>query len=109
VRRYLGVDLHKTNFVVCFLTEENQNKLETFALTPQGLAAVKRRLRRDDQVAVETAPNTFYFYAQIKDRVSTIVVVDTYRFCRKLQMKTSKIITICYLRSQGIELLCRRL
>jgi hypothetical protein len=25
------VNLHKTNFVVCFLTEEEQNKLETFA------------------------------------------------------------------------------
>jgi len=78
--RYLGVDWHKTNFVVCFLTEEEQSKLETFALTPQGLSAFKRCLRRDDQIAVETAPNTFYFYAQIKDCVSSVVVVDTYKF-----------------------------
>jgi transposase len=90
--RYIGVDLHKTNFVVCFLSEENQSKLETFALTPQGLAAFKRRLRHEDHVAVETSPNTFYFYAQIKDRVSTIVVVDTYKFAviAKSKKKTDR-------------------
>jgi transposase len=90
--RYIGVDLHKTNFVVCFLTEEEQSKLETFALSPHGLAAFKRRLRREDKVAVETAPNTFYFYAQIKDRVSTIVVVDTYKFAviAKSKKKTDR-------------------
>lgn len=76
------MDLHKTNFVVCFLTEGEESNLETFALTPHGLAAFKRRLRRDEHVAVETAPNTYYFYAQIKDRVSTIVVVDTYKCAR---------------------------
>ena len=78
--RYIGVDLHKTNFVVCFLTEAEQSKLETFALTPQGLAAFKRRLRREDHMAVETAPNTYYFYAQLQDQVSRIVVGDTYKF-----------------------------
>jgi hypothetical protein len=34
--RYLGVDLPKPNFVVCFLTEAEQSKRETLALTPQG-------------------------------------------------------------------------
>jgi transposase len=89
--RYIGVDLHKTNFVVCFLTEEDQSKLETFALTPQGLAAFKRRLRREDHMAVETAPNTYY-YAQLKDRVSRIVVVDTYKFAviAKSKKKTDR-------------------
>jgi len=29
-------------------------------------------------------------------------------FRRKVYMETSKIITLCYLCSQGIELLCRR-
>ena len=32
-----------------------------------------------------------------------------YGFRRKLQMKTSEIITLCDLSSQGIELLCGRL
>jgi hypothetical protein len=30
-------------------------------------------------------------------------------FCRKFEMKARRIITLCYLCSQGIELLCRRL
>ena len=34
--RYIGVDLHKTNFVVCFLNEEDTSSLETFPLSKAG-------------------------------------------------------------------------
>jgi transposase len=90
--RFIGVDLHKTNFVVCFLSEDDQAQTETFILNTQGLARFKRRLRRDDQLAVEAAANTFYFCRQIKDRVAKIVAVDTYRFAviAKSKQKTDK-------------------
>src|ERR1051325_2043489 len=48
VMRYIGVDLHKTNFVVCFLSEDDRAQTETFPLNGQGLARFKRRLRPDD-------------------------------------------------------------
>ena len=35
--RYIGVDLHKTNFVVCFLSEDDNYKLETFPLSKAGI------------------------------------------------------------------------
>jgi hypothetical protein len=78
--RFIGVDLHKANFVVCFLSEGERVQTETFILDAQGLSRFKRRLRADDQLAVEAAANTFYFCRQIKDRLARIVVVDTYRF-----------------------------
>jgi transposase len=78
--RHIGVDLHKTNFVVCFLSDDEQTKTETFPLNQQGLSPFKRRLKDTDKLAVEASANTFYFCRQIKDCVAEVVVVDTYRF-----------------------------
>src|SRR5919199_6628501 len=78
--RYLGVDLHTTNFVVCFLSEQGTVRVVTFALTAEGLAAFRRQLRKDDAVAVEAGQTTYYFYDQIHERVKQIVVVDPHRF-----------------------------
>ena len=64
--RYIGVDLHKTNFVVCFLSEDDKSQTETFTLDTKGLARFKRRLRPDDKLAVEASANTFYFCRQVK-------------------------------------------
>jgi transposase len=90
--RYIGVDLHKTNFVVCFLTENDEPQTETFILDKQGLSRFKRRLRKDDLLAVEACANTFYFCRQVKDRVGEIKVVDTYRFAviARSKSKTDK-------------------
>jgi transposase len=78
--RHIGVDLHKTNFVVCFLSADDTSRPETFPLTRDRLARFKRRLRKVDEVAVEVTPNTYYFHDQIKASVGRVVVVDIYRF-----------------------------
>jgi len=78
--RHIGVDLHKTNFVVCFLSANDATRMETFPLTLQGLERFKRQLRKTDEVAVEVTSNIYYFHDQIKGYVSRIVLVDTYRF-----------------------------
>ena len=90
--RYIGVDLHKTNFVACFLSEDEQAKAETFTLDPKGLTRFKRRLSREDKLAVEASANSSYFYRQIRERVGEVVVVDTYRFAviAKSKQKTDK-------------------
>jgi transposase len=90
--RFIGVDLHKTNFVVCFLSEDDRVQTETFILNPQGLARFKRRLRPDDELAVEASANTFYFCRQVKERLAKMVVVDTYRFAviARSKKKTDK-------------------
>lgn len=78
--RHIGVDLHKTNFVACFLSADDNQRLETFPLTREGLARFKRQLRETDEVAVEVTANIYYFHDQIKARVRRVVLVDTYRF-----------------------------
>jgi transposase len=78
--RYIGVDLHKTNFVVCFLAADDTARTETYPLTVEGLSRFTRQLNDEDEVAVEATQNIYYFYDQVKRHVSRIAVVDTYRF-----------------------------
>jgi transposase len=90
--RHIGVDLHKTNFVVCFLASDDTQNIETYPLTREGLARFKRRLRKVDEVAVEATQNVHYFYDQVKAHVRRVAVVDTYRFgvVAKSKKKTDK-------------------
>jgi transposase len=78
--RYFGVDLHTTNFVVCFLSEQGKSRGVTFALTTKGLAAFRRQLRADDTLAVEAGQTAYYFYDQIHERVKEVVLVNPHRF-----------------------------
>ena len=80
--RHIGVDLHKTNFVVCFLESDDNAvaRTETFPFTADGLAGFTRQLDPADEVAVEATQNIYFFYDQVKPHVSRVAVVDTYRF-----------------------------
>ena len=90
--RHIGVDLHKTNFVVCFIEAGDTRRLETYALTRDGLSRFKRQLKEADELAVEATQNVHYFYDQVKAHVSRVAVVDTYRFgvVAKSKKKTGK-------------------
>jgi DNA-binding PadR family transcriptional regulator len=63
--RRIGVDLHKTNFVACFLDEPGEPTVKTFALTEQGLRTFQREITRTDEVAVEAPANAYYFYERV--------------------------------------------
>ena len=76
---YIGVDLHKTNFVACFIEADDTHRLETCPLTRDGLARFTRRLDEADELAVEATQNIRYFYEQVRAHVSRAAVVDTYR------------------------------
>lgn len=90
--RHIGVDLHKTNFVVCFIEDDDTRRLETYPLTGDGLARFKRQLDASDELAVEATQNVHYFYDQVKAHVRRVAVVDTYRFgvVAKSKKKTDK-------------------
>ncbi len=90
--RHIGVDLHKTNFVVCFIEADDTQRLETYPLTRDGLARFVAQLDAADELAVEATQNVHYFYDQVKAHVSRVVVVDTYRFgvIAKSKKKTDK-------------------
>jgi transposase len=85
--RYIGVDLHKTNFVVCFLSDDETTQTETYPLTKTGIRRFIEHLEAEDQVAVEVTANIYYFYDQVKPHVARVVLVDTYRFAVIAQSK----------------------
>jgi transposase len=78
--RYLGVDLHPTNFVVCFLSAQGKSRVVTFALTVEGVTAFRRQLRADEAVAVEAEQTAHYFYDHIRKRVKEVGLVNPHRF-----------------------------
>jgi transposase len=90
--RYIGVDLHKTNFVVCFLASDETTRTETYPLTKPGIARFTEQLEPDDEVTVEVTANIYYFYDRVRPHVSRVVLVDTYRFAviAKSKKKTDK-------------------
>jgi transposase len=90
--RHIGVDLHKTNFVACFIEADDTQRLETYPLTRDGLARFVAQLDAADELAVEATRNVHYFYDQVKAHVARVAVVDTYRFgvVAKSKKKTDK-------------------
>jgi transposase len=90
--RYIGVDLHKTNFVVCFLAVDETTRTETYPLTKLGIKRFIAHLEPNDEVAVEVTANIYYFYDRVRPHVSRVVLVDTYRFSviAKSKKKTDK-------------------
>jgi len=90
--RHIGVDPHKTNFVVCFIADDETQRLETYPLTRDDLARFVAQLDVADELAVEATQNVHYFYDQVKAHVARVAVVDTYRFgvVAKSKKKTDK-------------------
>lgn len=76
--RYLGIDLHRKVMTVCVRTESGRTQLLTWSL--KQMASFRKRLRKDDQPAVEATGNTRWFVGQIKDRVARVAVVDPNQF-----------------------------
>jgi transposase len=78
MKRYLGVDLHRTQFTVCTRLENGRTYLKQWLMRELKLFAAQ--LRKDDEVAVEATGNTRLFYDAVAERVSRVVVVNPSQF-----------------------------
>jgi transposase len=77
--RFIGVDLHNTMFVVCFLSQDGKKKdFKTYSI--KMLKEFKKDLRKDDEIAVETTTNTRYFVKEISGKVKRIRVINPHQF-----------------------------
>jgi len=77
--RYLGVDLHKTVFTVCFLEDETGE----YVYKDYHLSRIERfksELDQKDVVGVESTGNTRYFVERIRDCVNEVKVINPSRF-----------------------------
>ena len=78
MKRYLGVDLHRTQFVVCTRWENGEQEIRQWRIGE--LPKFVEQLRNEDQIAVEAMGTTARFYDAVAGRVARVVVVNPHQF-----------------------------
>ncbi len=78
MKRYLGVDLHRTQFTVCTRLENGRTYLRQWPV--QELKLFAAQLRKEDEVAVESTGNTRLFYDAVVEHVERIAAVNPSQF-----------------------------
>ncbi len=78
MKRFIGVDLHKNMFTVCYLAEDGKESMREFSFSK--LPQFRKTLTAEDEVAVEATGNSRYFCENIVDYVSKVVQVDPGQF-----------------------------
>ena len=76
--RYIGVDLHKSNFVVCFMSKTGKVEFQKYMMDQIDLFT--KRLRRTDKIGIEATGNTRFFLSHLKDKVSETKILNPYQF-----------------------------
>lgn len=79
MRRYIGVDLHKNTFTVCYLSKKSQ-ELKSFKVSKVEIEAFKATLSKSDEVAVESTGNTGYFVREVKRSVKVVRIINPTQF-----------------------------
>jgi len=79
MRRYIGIDLHKNTFTVCYL-KGKVKRVKSFNMSKRDIEAFKATLSKSDEVAVESTGNTGYFFREIKGLVKAVRVINPTQF-----------------------------
>ena len=80
MKRFIGVDLHKNSFTVCYMQKKGECGLKTFKVSPKDIEAFKKTLAKEDEIAVESTGNTGYFAREIKGSVSKVRIINPIQF-----------------------------
>jgi transposase len=78
MKRYLGVDLHRTQFVVCTRLENGEQEVRQWRIAE--LPKFVEQLQSEDQIAVEAMGTTARFHDAVVGRVARVVVVNPHQF-----------------------------
>lgn len=78
MKRYLGVDLHRTQFTVCTRLENGRTYLRQWPMRELKLFAAQ--LRKEDELAVEATGNSRLFYDAVAKHVARVAVVNPGQF-----------------------------
>ena len=76
--RYIGVDLHTTQITVCYLKAEEDVEIRKYQLCE--MDKFIGTLELTDEIAVEATCNTRWFFEQVKEAVSRVVLVNPRQF-----------------------------
>ena len=90
MKRYLGVDLHKDNFTVCYLDSEDNKLFKEYKLT--SLNRFKKTLNHEDEIAVEAVANSRVFCEELVTIVEKVVLVapGSFKIISSSSKKTDK-------------------
>lgn len=80
MKRWIGVDLHKTQFTVCYLQKNGEHDIQVFKVDARGVEEFKKTLCKSDEVAVESTGNTGYFAREIKSEVKAVKIINPTQF-----------------------------
>jgi transposase len=86
MKRYLGVDLHKKSFTVCYLQESGERVIRSYEL--RKLNDFKKTLTAEDELALEACNNSLFFLGQVRDHVRVAHMIDPGQF--KVITKSAK-------------------
>lgn len=78
MKRYVGVDLHRTQFTVCTLDEAGRKSRKQWKI--EQLPEFMAQLQTEDELAVEATGTTASFYEAVVERVGRVVVVNPHQF-----------------------------
>src|SRR5437773_6758530 len=78
MKRYLGVDLRRTQMTVCTRLESGEESVREWAI--KDLPEFAEQLRAEDEIAVEATGTTGRFYDAVVGRVARLVVVNPHKF-----------------------------
>jgi len=78
MKRYLGVDLHRTQFTVCTLEDASNRTIKQWRI--EHLPEFVQQLRGQDEIAVEATSTTARFYEAVINYVKRVVVVNPHQF-----------------------------
>jgi len=103
--RYVGVDLHNNNFLVCYYEAENGKK-EFRKFNLKEIEEFAKSLKKDDVVGVEATVNSRYFKKKVEGLVKEVIVLNPYKLkiISESEKKTDRndAETIAFYLSKGI-------
>ena len=77
---HYGIDLHSNNFIIAYRNEKENIEKKKYYLEETSLTSFKRRLTKDDIIAVESTLTSYYFYDEISPLVKEVKIVNPLRF-----------------------------
>ena len=95
---FIGVDLHKHQITVCYLSKDGKERIEVYYFNNKGIESFIEQLKLlkecgySLELAVETTGNSEYFYNQIKSYVDKVIILNTLKLkpIMKSYKKTDK-------------------
>jgi transposase len=82
MKKYVGVDLHKNQFTVCWMDEKDEGKfrINEYPVNPVGFKKFRSCLKREMEVAVEATGNSGYFCETIRSKVKRVIAINPMQF-----------------------------